>query len=602
MAVFPSYSNVKIQHNEPSSINISEIANSQTWKTLIHFYNGKLRITDERFILSNNTSNVFSLENELKLTIELFKQPNNDGLCRFPARNLFLSANGILDKATPEDYKKCKKFYNYKIKVPFDKLKLVYASEVLSSASSMMGHVFLKAEGINNNDNFVNHSISFFTQYDSFNPFKLVYDGLYGGMEGFFIVRKYEKDLKNYLIQEQRNVFEYEINYDGFSKKLIKFHIWELKDIDIGYLFQSYNCATLTQNILSLGNEKLNDNLSLFITPKDVVKSMYNAKNIGEQKVNLSHKWKIAFLEQELGSEIVDSVITELNTTQNFHDLLLNIPLSKRELVIEYLESILLRNSTDTVKKSFLLSKLNRYKNLNNKIFIDFNQHNNPINSLSDSIFTTSYIYENKVGNHTVSRYVDFSYLPASHLLRSDNKEFLSESELKIGETKIRINLDNGNAELRELTLYSVTSLVPNRKIKSELSGYFNFGYKHTYDNLLRDDGYVFIEAGLGKTIKIHRDIMAYGIINTGLGVRKNNTKLNFQPKIGAIFKIIGNLKVNLEASHEFNNNISSIIRKEKFSIVWNRYKTMSLSADFEKISLGIKKSKNISFNLDYYF
>jgi hypothetical protein len=83
--------------------------------------------------------------------------------------------------------------------MPFDNISLIFASEVLSSSSSMMRHSFLSVSGKNNRGDEVAHSLSFFSEIATFYPIKLIYDGTIGGMDGFLMVRPFERDYQRYL-------------------------------------------------------------------------------------------------------------------------------------------------------------------------------------------------------------------------------------------------------------------------------------------------------------------------------------------------------------------------------------------------------------------
>jgi hypothetical protein len=586
---------------------INQVAESDTWATLLHVSNSQQRISDPSFLLSHQN---FSLQNELQESLRYFRSAPLESYCRFPARHLYLSQ--FFSLSTPKGAtSRCAEFTRYLDKVPYDKLSVIYASEVLSSASSMMGHVFLKAEGRNDNNNEVAHSVSFFTQYDTFNPLRLVYDGLIGGMDGFFIVRQYEQDLAIYSAQEQRNVFEYKIEYDAFSKQLIQLHIWELKGIDIKYLFQSYNCATLTLYILSLGDSQLKQSESLFVTPSDVVKAINARDLVLSTTVTLANKWEAKLLQQELGDEIsqeisanIQSEIQLMSSIDNIQDTRLKaLSLEYAESVITHLES---QGVMATEKASSALGSLQMYRDkqeLAAELAIDFSRYKNPIDAKQDSVFTSSLVIIDNKNINERTKYLDLSYLPASHLMRTGNKQFFSESELKIAEAKLRIGLDHSDIELRSFSLYSVSSFVPSTSMHSELSGNFFLGYRQEYNDYLDDSGFVTLAGGLGKTYKLHRDVMVFGMLDTALGFKLDKARFAIEPRIGTIFNLTGNTKLHVEYTYQLDTQNSKPLQTMIGEFSWSpTAQPFTVSVSLESLSIGQLTRTQAALNVDYHF
>ena len=237
------------------------------WKALLHYDNG-FKVTDKKFLLSKNPS----LKNELIATIKAFYDlPNNyqnineHTQCKFPARFLFITHELNISK---NEFPKinCQDFQIYKQKAPADNVSLIYASKNVKNPSSMMGHVFLKFSGKNDKNLKVNHAITFYTVIESTNPLSLIYQNTISGMKGLFALQPYS------VIKENRNIWEYQLSLSEYRRKLIYYHVWELKGIDMKYYFTSYNCSTVIYNMLSLANPAVYNDKKIWITPLDSVK------------------------------------------------------------------------------------------------------------------------------------------------------------------------------------------------------------------------------------------------------------------------------------------------------------------------------------------
>jgi hypothetical protein len=525
-------------HGAVSKAGQLKLHDNQAWLSLLHIKQGVPQIDDPRFILSGAN---FTPKNELEKSLEFIFEDSTAAKCRFPARFFLLNHYLGLKSFGLEETEDCTELQKYKNYVPYDQLNLIYASEVLASASSMMGHSFLNAKGANVNQTQVSHSISFFTELDSFNPAALIYDGLVSGMKGLFIVRPFKKDLKQYSQTEGRNVWSYSLKINDFHKNLIKLHIWELKDIEIEYLFQSYNCATLTLYILSIANPDLVKEDLLFVSPLDVVKAASKHGMIENVGVELSDDWALKMLEQEIDPWVGKQIESMVLEHQNF--TIENLDPKTQRIAVEYLSRLIdnkvvrLQLSESRYKELSNIVEVNRNDTLN----FDLAQFKDPIKTPQDSMISASLVMDSE------NTGLDLSFLPASHYLYGDNRQYFSESELKIGELILRVESESEKVKIQSLTLYSFRSLVPSSKIVPKYSSNFHLGYRQILDSNLKENGFFDVSGGLGKTIKVHQDILLFGNMDIGLALNKSNAFFYTEPSTGAIIQLVGDAKIIFE-------------------------------------------------------
>ncbi len=579
---------------------IDNIVNDPVWSALLHLKDQKAKIQDPNFLLSYPK---FNAKQELLLTLAELNKPGNTFYCRFPARFSFLSQYFSLSKPdinTMQSDPRCAELLTYQRKVPSESISVVYASEVLSSASSMMGHVFLKAEGDNDNGKLVQHSISFFTEFSTFNPLTLLYDGLFGGMDGFLIVRPYESDRHRYGVTEQRNVFEYTLQLDPGARQRIMAHVWELKDVEVKYLFQSYNCATLTLYVLGVGEPKLRQHEKWFVSPADVVKAVENEKLISHSFATLANKWSMRFYRQSMSEHRVMELHAMLQDDPEFQHFP-TLSLNEKTVAISYLASILeseqaqQRYSESQLKH--MRSRLEQWQGTENvDLSIDFSSYKNPIEAPQDSIVGVS------VGEDEQSSFVDFSLLPASHYLRGDNKQFFSESELKIGAASIRFRPETNSASINELTLYSVVSYVPSSEFQPEWSGSFYLGYKRDLTETLERTGYLTLSGGIGKTYLLHKDMMVYGMLGVGVSANKSEQLLFTEPQVGVILNLAYQSKFRLQHTVRISTHSSEPIHHSNAELSWSGTHNHTFSVAAAHSRSNDLTQHTLSFTYDYHF
>lgn len=563
--------------------------NNPVWHQLLHLEDNQAQIDSDKFLLSSDS---FSPKAELMETLKLFQRSPKNALCRYPARYLFLFSQ----QGTPigdNDFSHCvelDKFINF---VPFDKLSLVFASEVVDSASSMMGHVFLKATGKNLNNNQVSHSISFFTEINTLNPASLIYDGLIGGMDGFFIVRQYQQDKARYLNEEGRNLWHYQLDLSNFEKQLIKLHIWELKDINITYLFQSYNCADLTLELLALAKPEVRSD-TFIVTPIDVVKKATQNSMITNKQVLLSPEWEGRMYLSQL----------ELHQEQAIHTFLMQPELadlsvfkSKNEIktaqqYLQFLQSINKVNSKQI--KEF--NKKANVKQLTDAQ-VDIANYKSPLKTPNDSIVGMDWV------NHSKKQFLDLRFVPTSHYLRGDNSQYHSESELIMGELVMRASLNSENISLNKLTLYSMLSLVPDTKHDSKWSKQVYSGFKKEKTLSNKEIGVFETALGIGKTVELHRDVLTYGILNFGIGYGDEKLYGTLSPKIGAIVNLIGNSKLTL--NHQFTRgrlNEFNWQQRTNATLTWLGANNLNISLKVEYLELFPDNEVTTTLSIDLLF
>jgi hypothetical protein len=463
------------------------------WKALLHYDNG-FKVTDKKFLLSKRSS----LKNELIATIKAFydlpshyKNENNHAQCKFPARFLFITHELNISK---DEFPKvhCQDLQTYEEKAPADDISLIYASENVKNPSSMMGHVFLKFSGINDKGVEVNHAITFYTIIESMNPLSLIYQNTISGMKGLFGLQPYRIIKDNYTKKENRNIWEYQLLLNDYRRKLIYYHVWELKGINMKYFFTSYNCSTVIYNILSLVKPKIYEDKKIWITPLDSVRYLYKYDLIKKAQLYPSNSWLI---------KMQEDTNMDMNTTEQ----------------------------------------------LKNKI-IDISKYKSPNKIPSERQLSVGYVNLNQ------EKYLKLSFLPASHLLNDYNREYFGESELKIAYLSILLN--DKNIELEDFTLYGMKSYMPYSSLTHDLSYQFEIAVKKEYTENTRYRDTLKIDGGIGVDFLVFNDINIFAMFNGGIGYNKDdNAHFLFNPQIGAMIYEIFNMKSYFYYQPYFINN-----------------------------------------------
>ncbi len=516
---------------------------SKEWKALLHVRNNKPQIFSKSFLYSFDN---FSLENELILTINSFKEQSN--ICKFPARYLYLSEN-IKDFKTKYPEIECSDFDIYLKKTNLESIDLIFASENVKNPSSMMGHVFFNLKSKKDEDNNIKqNSVSFFTMIDTLNIPFLIYESTIKGMKGYFILSPYREQIFNYINNEERSIWEYKLSLTDYQQKLIYYHFWELKDIDLTYYFTGFNCATMIDDILSLTNENYLDENSFWVTPKDVIKNANKNNLIINSNMIPSIEWKINMLVENIDSEKLNKILYLFKirnfTTLNFFDYStdMNQKSLEKEFILTYARfSYYNKNSISKKDYQYILDLVEHDK----EFVIDIKKYKNPLKTFDDSQVSLAYLRNNEKNS------LELSFLGASNTIFDDNREYFSENSLKIGEIKVLFNKDD--IHINSISFYNMKSLIPWNKVTKELSKEFRLEYEKHYNENLEAINVLNISMGMGLSYKFHHDILVYSMEKIGIGTNLQKTYPYSSFETGVIIYEILNMKTVL--SHEFIYN-----------------------------------------------
>ena len=561
------------------------------WKALLH-YNGSFNIKNKKFILSQS----FSLKNELITTIKYFYTSqenyhniNNHPQCKFPSRLLFISHElNVSDSEFPKI--NCPNFNTYKMKAPADKISLIYASENVKNPSSMMGHTFLKYSGKNYQNREVEHAITFYTILDGTNLVTLAYQNIFSGMKGLFALLPYKKIVEQYTKKENRNVWAYQLKLSEYRKKLIYYHIWELKGIDMKYFFTSYNCSTVIYYALSLANPKIYDDNKLWITPLDIVKLLYKYNLIEKSELSPSNEWLIKMTAEGLDSYKINNIKSIVENKS--YNKISKLDFNSLKLLEAY-SSVQYKNNDINIDEfnNFRKSIYNSIKN-DGTIF-DISEYKSPNNIPNERQIDIGY------NNINEEEFFKLSFLGASHLLNDNNREYFGESELKIAYLSILAN--KNDIELKEFTLYGMKSYIPYDTLTNDLSYQFELAVKKEYSKKMKYIDTVKIDGAIGIDFLLWHDINVFAMLNLGVGYnRDDKAHIFFNPQIGGMIYEIFNMKSLLYYQPLFVND-NKIYDKFVLEHTIFLFKDYKLYFNFEQVNSN-DKYQNYEFGFSKLF
>lgn len=427
------------------AVDATEISSSTTWQLLVHHSDNHAQIQDPQFLLTRTN---FSAKAELAATIELFQQNPTAAWCRFPARGLYLARMGVIADELQQKVPSCEPLQRFLNDVRVDELSLVYAVPELVSDTSMMGHVFLRTQSTYDDGLSQAHTLAFFTKIDSINPLRLLYQNTVSGMAGYMVLRPYAIDLKQYQQVEQRTVWQYQLTSTPEQRRLLQLHIYELKDLKIDYYFQSFNCATLTLELLGLLDPHVNQHRGWIVSPSDVVKAAHQANLVQSTVVARSDQDWLAIGQQQLPT----AQVRELDAAINGSTKPLTTGVLQSSLALNYARAA---GRVAIASKQRLVSDQMQLLNQWPELTAEDEAWHAPTSTPGDSGWGA------RVIDTAQGQAYEFDWLIHGFDRDSNQRARQHEGELKLGHVRLRYDPQQ-QWQLRQFDLYSMLSLPTN--------------------------------------------------------------------------------------------------------------------------------------------
>jgi len=497
---------------EISDEELARVSSDRAWRALLHVSGRGPDIRDPGFLL---TSEHFSPASELRATIAFLYEAAPQNVCRFPARYFWLRARLPITELPVAD---CAELEEFRRRAPADAIDLVFASENLAQPSSAMGHLFLKLSGTSESGSYVSHSVSFYTDTATLNLPKLFWDSLVSGKRGLFALAPYSEQVHGYVERQHRNLWEYRLALSDTERLLLQAHLIELKQTTLTYYFQKFNCATLIQQILAIAAPSLLATSGAWSTPRSVLRAAREAHLTDQVTAIPAARWTIRALAHGLPQETQLRVRDRIRRMQT-------IAFANRDDPTTVAHEIALARAYN----DYLAEQRQRSRQAWRTVDTGLEQ--------AVSVQGTAYVLEASasadpawsppetqiyggIESQKGTPYIRLGFLPVSHQLVDDNTHYGVESEFRLFDFSLLQPLEGGRPVLDELTVYSVTSLLPRDLFTGGVSGSFRLGSGARWSESMQRLHAGFVDGSIGGTIRAHPAVDAFGRLGGGLGYR----------------------------------------------------------------------------------
>ncbi|MBI3994603.1 MAG: DUF4105 domain-containing protein, partial [Nitrospirae bacterium] len=244
------------------------LSETRYWRLLVHYKRtifGGYESEEDGPEFFNTPEGKTDPEAELAATLRnFFKTPSDlkpgeeHPQCNFPARYKWLKSELSFDPAKlPEQ--RCERLENWLKDLDPEKITLVFASYYMNNPASMFGHTFLridkKREGPQ--QKLLDYGINYAAHADTNNPLVYTLKGVFGGFKGAIATFPYYVKVQEYSNLENRDLWEYELNFTEDQINYFLLHLWELGGNYFDYYYFQENCSYHILSLLEVANPDL---------------------------------------------------------------------------------------------------------------------------------------------------------------------------------------------------------------------------------------------------------------------------------------------------------------------------------------------------------
>jgi hypothetical protein len=264
----------------------AKLSDARYWHVLLHYrpnlLDGFTSEADEPgFFLapSGKTDPRAELEATIRqmFSSELVGRSKQPAQCAFIARYHWLKeVLSVEDRRLPP--LRCDRFEAWLAALDPQGVTLIFPAAYLNNPSSMFGHILLRIDqkGQTEQTRILAYTINYAADVTTEEGFAFAVLGIFGGFKGYFSTMPYYLKVQEYRDFENRDIWEYRLNFTETQMLQMLRHAWEMGNASFDYFFFKENCAYHILALLDAANPDLHltDRFFLWTVPADGVRAM----------------------------------------------------------------------------------------------------------------------------------------------------------------------------------------------------------------------------------------------------------------------------------------------------------------------------------------
>ncbi len=578
---------------------LAQLWQHHEWHNLLHYtvvdaasHQYDSQVDDQRFFLSS--AGATNPESEMQATLAalyaIAGAANTHAQCRFPARLDWLSAQLDIDRASLPPAN-CPDYAEWRNIVKAGHVTMVFPAYHLNSPSSMYGHTLLRidpADPETNSDmsDWLSYAVNFGAdiRVDD-NSIFYAFNGLSGGYPGLFITTPYFNKIREYNRNENRDIWEYDLNLTPEETLKLVTHLWELKEINFDYYFFDENCSYRLLELLEVARPsvELTDEFKLTAIPVDTVRATQRADMVSNVRYRPSMvtalRYKLDAIPQNARA-LVETLATHPATVDDAEFKALPGSIQAQVVDAAYqLHRYRFRNTSQDPQAA----------SRNFKLLSALNQHAANLQQVANVPIPTppDESHLSKRGNIGSGRrlrqnYIELANKMSFHDLEDRLDGYLQGAEINIGAIALRAT--DETVTLHTLEIVNIFSLTPRTDFFDPLSWRVSFGLERQY-TFGKDQLVSQVNGGAGHSYPLWRDSQIYFL---GIARLEYNPQFDnmIEPALGVhtgLLAHFANSTAHLELTgDEFRNDEYRVVGRYTHNFVVARNHAIKLTTQRE--------------------
>jgi hypothetical protein len=262
----------------------TKLAGEREWHLLLHYreniFGGHTSEQDDPgFFLSpdGKTNPQAELVATLKqlFSEELVGRSKQPAQCAFIARYHWLRERLQFDDSRLPKMA-CERFDRWFNEFDAQSITLIFPSAYLNNPASMFGHTFLRIDqkGQTEQTRILAYTINYAAYVPPDAGIAYPIRGIFGGYSGYFSTYPYYLKVQEYRDFENRDIWEYRLNFSEDQVRRLLMHSWELGNAAFDYFFFKENCSYHLLALLDYADPGLHltDEFFIWTVPADTVR------------------------------------------------------------------------------------------------------------------------------------------------------------------------------------------------------------------------------------------------------------------------------------------------------------------------------------------
>ncbi len=275
-----------------------ELSAEPAWRALVHYRPDWLGSGYHSLIDSPGffqaTDGKTDPRAELAATLSAFFAPPTDDeavqhpQCAFISRFRWLSQRLRFDanRLPPQP---CPDFEAWSATIDAEAATLIFPAAYLNNPASMFGHTLLRLDRPDQSENtrLLSYAVNYGAETGEDNGVLFAVLGLTGGYPGTYAVEPYYELVKRYSDIENRDIYEYQLDFSADEVARMVAHLWEMRGHWSEYYFFDENCSYQLLFLLDVARPTLDlaGAFDLHVIPVDSVRAVLEQEGLFKQTV-----------------------------------------------------------------------------------------------------------------------------------------------------------------------------------------------------------------------------------------------------------------------------------------------------------------------------